>query len=69
MWSVRVYWEDGKIQSWTPEEWEHILSTLAAELPEMTYPMMMYAKNDQGDTHIMTYYAARAALSLTKMVV
>lgn len=53
--------EDGKIQSWTPEEWEHILSTLAAELPEMTYPMMMYAKNDQGDTHIMTLLRSKGS--------
>lgn len=45
---------EGKIQSWTPEEWEIILSTLAEKLPEMSYPMLMYAKNDQGDTHIMT---------------
>lgn len=45
---------EGEIQSWTSEEWENILSTLAEKLPEMSYPMMMYAKNDQGDTHIMT---------------
>lgn len=46
--------EEGQIQSWTLQEWETILSTLAAKLPEMSYPMMMYGKNDQGDTHIMT---------------
>lgn len=46
--------ERDEIQSWTPEEWEIILSTLDANLPKMSYPMMMYAKNDQGDTHIMT---------------
>lgn len=45
---------EGVIQSWTPKEWETILSTLAERLPELSYPMMMYAKNDQGDTHIMT---------------
>ncbi len=53
--------EDGMIQSWTPEEWEHILSALAESLPEMTYPMMMYAKNDQGDTHIMTLLRSKGS--------
>lgn len=43
------------IDSWTLEEWEDILDTLAEKLPQNIYPMMMYAKNDQGDTHIMTY--------------
>lgn len=45
--------EEAAIQSWTLEEWEEILATLKAELPELSYPMMMYAKNNQGDTHIM----------------
>lgn len=45
---------EGEIQNWTLEEWEIILSTLAEKLPEMSYPLMMYAKNEQGDTHIMT---------------
>ena len=52
---------EGEIQSWTPEEWESILSTLAEKLPEMSYPMMMYAKNDQGDTHIMTLLRSRGS--------
>lgn len=52
---------DKTIQSWTPEEWEHILSTLAENLPEMTYPMLMYAKNDQGDTHIMTLLRSKGS--------
>ena len=51
----------GVIQSWTPEEWEAILSTLAEKLPEMSYPMMMYGKNDQGDTHIMTLLRSRGS--------
>lgn len=51
--------EENTIQSWTPEEWETILSTLAARLPEMHYPMMMYARNEQGDTHIMTLLRSR----------
>lgn len=52
---------DYTIQSWTPEEWDHILSTLAENLPEMTYPMLMYAKNDQGDTHIMTLLRSKGS--------
>ena len=43
------------IQNWTLDEWEEILSTLKNKLPENTYPMMMYAKDYMGDTHIMTF--------------
>ncbi|MCM1430714.1 MAG: extracellular solute-binding protein [Muribaculaceae bacterium] len=46
------------IQNWTMEEWTDILDTLAAGLPDQTYPMMMYGKNNQGDTHIMSYIRA-----------
>ncbi|MCM1087677.1 MAG: extracellular solute-binding protein [Muribaculaceae bacterium] len=46
------------IQNWTIEEWTDILDTLAANLPERSYPMMMYGKNNQGDTHIMSYLRA-----------
>lgn len=53
--------EEGAIQSWTLDEWENILSTLSQKLPEMSYPMMMYAKNDQGDTHIMTLLRSRGS--------
>ena len=52
---------EGIIQSWTPKEWELILSALAERLPELSYPMMMYAKNDQGDTHIMTLLRSRGS--------
>lgn len=41
------------IQSWTLEEWEEILETLRANLPATVYPMMMYAADNDGDTHIM----------------
>ncbi len=50
--------DDGSIQSWTLDEWTHILDTLAANLPEATYPMMMYAGSSQGDTHTMTLMRA-----------
>ncbi|MCM1237325.1 MAG: extracellular solute-binding protein [Ruminococcus flavefaciens] len=46
------------IQDWTMEEWTDILNMLAAKLPKQTYPMMMYGKNNQGDTHIMSYIRA-----------
>lgn len=46
------------IQNWTMEEWTDILDTLAAKLPSQSYPMMMYGKNNQGDTHIMSYIRA-----------
>lgn len=45
---------DDQIQSWTLDEWTSILDALAANLPEATYPMMMYAGSSQGDTHTMT---------------
>lgn len=51
---LEKYISDEPITNWTVEQWEDILDTLAEKLPENCYPMMMYAKNDQGDTHIMT---------------
>lgn len=41
------------IQGWSLDTWEQVLSVLAEKLPEGAYPMMMYAKNNQGDTHTM----------------
>lgn len=46
------------IQNWSLEEWTDILDTLASKLPERVYPMMMYGKNNQGDTHIMSFIRA-----------
>lgn len=46
--------DSGEVQSWTVEEWDTVLTALAENLPENSYPMMMYAANDQGDTHTMT---------------
>ena len=51
---LEEYIEEGTITSWTLEEWTVILDTLAQNLPEAAYPMMMYAGSSQGDTHIMT---------------
>ena len=50
----RYFGEGKEIQTWTIEEWTDILDTLAQKLPEGTYPMMMYAGNNQGDTHTMS---------------
>lgn len=47
-----------EIQSWTMDEWTEILDTLAARLPEEVHPLAMYARNNQGDTHIMSYLRA-----------
>ena len=47
--------DESVIQSWTVEEWTEILDTLAEKLPERIYPIMMYGKNNQGDTHIMSF--------------
>ena len=41
------------IQGWSLDEWEIVFSTLKEKLPSGKYPMMMYAKNNQGDTHTM----------------
>ena len=46
-------YDDNAIHGWSLEEWETILSTLKEKLPAGTYPMMMYASNNQGDTHTM----------------
>jgi multiple sugar transport system substrate-binding protein len=50
--------EGTKIQNWSMEEWTEILDTLADKLPKNVYPMMMYGKNNQGDTHIMSMIRA-----------
>jgi multiple sugar transport system substrate-binding protein len=44
-----------EIQNWTTQEWTYILDTLAEKLPSNVYPLTMYGKNNQGDTHIMSY--------------
>ena len=42
------------IQNWTLSDFETILSTLHQKLPENMQTMMMYAKNEMGDTHVIT---------------
>lgn len=47
-----------EIRNWTLPEWQHILDTLAARLPHGIYPLAIFAKNNQGDTHILSYLRA-----------
>lgn len=44
---------EDKVQTWSMEEWETVLGTLREKLPDTSYPMMMYAASEEGDTHIM----------------
>lgn len=46
------------LQNWSMDEWEKILDTLAQNLPENAYPIMMYAGDHQGDMHIMSFIRA-----------
>lgn len=50
--------EGREIQNWTLPEWETILDTLAKKLPKGVYPLAIFAKNNQGDTHILSYLRA-----------
>ena len=49
--------ETGIIQTWSIDEWEYVLDTLGAGMAQKTdkkyAPTMMYAKDNQGDSHIM----------------
>lgn len=50
-----------EVQTWTPAEWAEILSTLEARLPANKYAIMLYALNNQGDTHIMSYIRSQGS--------
>lgn len=45
--------EGDVVSNWSIDEWNEILAALRESLPATSYPMMMYAGNNQGDTHIM----------------
>ena len=47
-----------EIQNWTLPQWRRILDTLAARLPHGIYPLAVFAANNQGDTHILSYLRA-----------
>ncbi|MCM1334269.1 MAG: extracellular solute-binding protein [Bacteroides sp.] len=46
------------VQNWNKEEFDRVFETLKENLSELVSPMMMYAANNQGDTHIMTLLRA-----------
>lgn len=50
-----------EIISWTPDEWEEILAALRGSMPDTSYPLMMYALDNQGDTHVMCYIRSRGS--------
>ena len=51
--------DDDVIQNWSLEDWETILKTLQKKLSENVYPMLMYGKNEMGDTHVITFLRSR----------
>jgi multiple sugar transport system substrate-binding protein len=54
------------IQSWTVEQWDEILAKLKASLPPHVYALAMYARNDQGDTHTMTWLRSHGSKFFTE---
>lgn len=56
----------GVVQTWTLSEWDRILDVLKEKLPENHYPAMMYAADDQGDTHIMMLLRSRGGRFFNK---
>jgi multiple sugar transport system substrate-binding protein len=50
----RFVTDENVVVSWTIDEWNEILAALKSTLPPTSYAMMMYAGDNQGDTHIMT---------------
>lgn len=53
--------DKGEVQTWTMQEWDEILAALKAGLGDNKYPLMMYAANNQGDTHVMTYIRSQGS--------
>ncbi|MCM1308747.1 MAG: extracellular solute-binding protein [Butyrivibrio sp.] len=50
--------EPDVIQNWSKEQFEYVFEALDENLPDLVSPMMMYAADNQGDTHIMTLLRA-----------
>ena len=56
------YVTDGStVETWTMDEWEEILAALREAMPDTSYPMMMYALNNQGDTHITCFLRSQGS--------
>lgn len=49
------------VQNWSLADWEIILRTLKARLPENIHTMLMYGKNEMGDTHVITLLRSRGS--------
>ncbi|MCM1488854.1 MAG: extracellular solute-binding protein, partial [Firmicutes bacterium] len=50
--------EPDVVQNWNKDQYEYVFAALKENLPDLVSPMMMYAANNQGDTHIMTLLRA-----------
>ena len=53
--------DEDVIQNWSLEDWEVILSNLHSKLPSNKYTMLMYGKNEIGDTHVITLLRSRGS--------
>ena len=58
--------DENEVQNWSLAEWEYILATLKQRLPGNIYPMMLYAGNNQGDTHIMALLRSQGSTFFDK---
>lgn len=59
---MEEYVSDGtKVRTWSMDEWEKILAAERKVMPETSYPLMMYAANNQGDTHITCYIRSQGS--------
>lgn len=62
----KYFSRDDVVQSWTLEQWDDILAKLKANLPANTYAVAMYARDDQGDTHTMTWLRSHGSTFFAK---
>lgn len=54
--------EEGAVAQWSTDEFNDILQALRASMSdESSYPLALYAANNQGDTHVMTLLRAYGA--------
>ena len=57
----RYVTDEDIVQNWSLADWEIILKTLQAKLPENIHTMLMYGKNEMGDTHVITLLRSRGS--------
>ena len=53
--------DEDVIQNWSLKDWDIILETLHKKLPKNIQTMLMYGKNEMGDTHIITLLRSRGS--------